>query len=294
MHIIYDDLAKWEKDFILKELLPSFPIILCSKRQLVDIDFFKSRKNLVGNNIFVFSSNEKVFKDIYNIVLFLKPVIIIHLSDEWHNKPEYNELAKHTKLLLRQHFHENYPIYPNIVHIPLGYMKDMLSHNKSTGLQLIKSGHRKYNWSFIGVIKKDRKTMIEKFKKIPQHYVSDKFIEPSNMAQIYMNSIFVPNGRGNVRLDCFRLYEASLCGAIPVVVGDNKEFENTFKYENAPWIFANNWDQAYQKCQQLLKNMGEVEAIQKNIIEWWRGRVKSIVDQINTCLSNVSCKEPKK
>jgi len=285
MKIIYDNVADWEKDFILKELLPQFPVIFCNKNQIVSIEFYKNYQDIVGDNIFVFSSNDKVYQDIYKVVVYLKPKIIIHLSDEWHNKPVYNELAKHTKLLLRQHYHENYPQYPNIGYIPLGYIKNMLPDIISTKLQLKIARYRKYNWSFVGTIKTDRKKMIDTFRNIPQYYLPNKFVKPNEMAQIYMDSIFVPNGKGNVRLDCFRLYEASLCGAIPIVVGDTKEIENTFKYEeNPPWIFANNWDQAYQQCQLLLKDKKKIESIQKNIVKWWRERVKNIVNQINKYL----------
>eukprot|EP00170_Pyropia_yezoensis_P005769 contig_23458_g5787 len=39
---------------------------------------------------------------------------------------------------------------------------------------------------------------------------------------------FVPNSHGNVVLDCFRLYEASMAGAIPVIVASAAEFRTNF------------------------------------------------------------------
>ena len=39
--------------------------------------------------IFIFSSNTSSLIDILNMVSFLKPNIIIHLSDEWGNKNDY-------------------------------------------------------------------------------------------------------------------------------------------------------------------------------------------------------------
>ena len=56
--------------------------------------------------------------------------------------------------------------------------------------------------------------MISIFKKVfPGGFIGNN---------IYSQSIFVFNGRGNVFLDCFRLYEAIIAGAIPVIVGEKE------------------------------------------------------------------------
>ena len=80
---------------------------------------------------------------------------------------------------------------------------------------------RKYKWSFIGNIKKSRQELLVEMKSIVPNYHGKT--DKKNMREIYRNSIFVPNGRGNHSLDCFRLYEASACGAIPVIVGEKDE-----------------------------------------------------------------------
>lgn len=46
--------------------------------------------------IIIFSSNTTLFEDIFVIVNYLKPTIIIHLLDEWGNKDIYQELSKYT------------------------------------------------------------------------------------------------------------------------------------------------------------------------------------------------------
>ncbi len=52
------------------------------------------------------------------------------------------------------------------------------------------------------------------------------------MFDVYNDSIFIPNGRGNFTLDCFRIYEAILSGCIPVIVGKNEELDTIFYYNN--------------------------------------------------------------
>ena len=63
---------------------------------------------------------------------------------------------------------------------------------------------------------------------------------PADIWDVYRNAKFVPNGRGNAVLDCFRLYEASMAGAIPVVVGSWSEIRETFYFggDVLPWIFG--------------------------------------------------------
>ena len=94
------------------------------------------------------------------------------------------------------------------------------------------------------------------------------------MCKIYSQSVFVPCGRGNSSLDCFRLYEASMNGAIPVLVGSNDEIKSTFKYEeNPPWIFAKTWSEAVEKCMNTKINS-------QNVLEWWNTRIEKIRTQI--------------
>lgn len=98
-----------------------------------------------------------------------------------------------------------------------------------------------------------------------------------SMARIYMDSIFVPNRRGNVRLDCFRLYEASACGAIAVVVGKQDEISETFAHEhNPPWIFAPSWSDAKHQMCHLMKDPVALQERQRQVVEWWKARVNDL------------------
>jgi hypothetical protein len=271
---------------------------------------------LINNNILVFSSNIYTFQEIKNLVIRIKPSIIVHLSDEWGNKPEYTHLASYTKLLLHQYHFNHYPYneYNNIIQIPLGYMIGMFNGEKAFNHKIkrdlvpfcISSGNakpiseKKYIWSFIGnTQKQDRKELIYKFtKKFSKKELTNKNrlkntensdnyfvgnnIQPVEMLDIYNNSMFVPNGKGNVVIDCFRIYEAILAGSIPIIVCDEKEFNERFYYNNdiPPFIHEKTWDEAVDKCEYLSKNIKELENISHKNYEWLQNKFKSIQEVI--------------
>lgn len=279
MITIYENCSNWEKDFITKELLSDNKTIYIEKYNKSVINSIDS--NIIDNNIFVFTSNVHNYNEILDMVLYLKPKIIIHLSDEWGTKPEFQKLANHTKLLIRQHYHSSYNYdNPNIIYMPLGYMVNMFE-NTSTELLLKTPDERKYKWSFVGnQDKTDRKLMINTFKSLEPNFCGTASV--TEMRDIYMNSIFTPNGRGNVKLDCFRLYEASACGSIPIVVGSQKEILETFKHEeNPPWIFAETWQEAFDKTKTLLTCPNLLYYLQKDLINWWKNRVMNLKTKIN-------------
>lgn len=213
----------------------------------------------------------------------IKPKIMINLSDEFYheNNEEFNQLGSYAKLYLRNYHHKNYTYTSNTLHIPLGYCSGVVLSKD----ELIKGINEKtYAWSWVGNFKSDRYEMIEQFKNINPYFFSDN-ISRSTIAELYNDSIFVPCGRGNYSLDCWRLYEASSCGAIPVVVGSIEEIKETFKYEeNPPWIFSENWQQARITCQNLLHNKDLLQKIQDNLLLWWNNRINKIKKQIHMAL----------
>jgi len=269
--LIYDNNATWEKDYILE----LFSNVNC------DIIYIESGKlnyelekehNIINNNIFVFSSNSYTYKEILNVVLRIRPKIIVHLSDEYGDRGEYTHLASHTKLLLHQHHFNHYPYnnYNNIIQIPLGYMTGMFDGKKALDYKTKPLLDRKYKWSFIGAIKQDRQKLINNFsKKFKENFVGNNML-PSEMRNIYNNSIFVPNGKGNVVIDCFRIYEAILSGSIPIIVCDKSEFNERFYFNNdiPPFIYEKKWSKASTKCKQLLNNEEKLKKVAKKNYRW--------------------------
>ena len=118
----------------------------------------------------------------------------------------------------------------------------MFQNKKGFNLNVKPILERKYTWSFIGTIKQDRLEIIDKFSKQFNKKFVGNYILPSDMFTIYNDSIFVPVGRGNSSVDCFRIYEAIFSGSIPVIICTNEEFEETFCFNNdiPPFIHEKN------------------------------------------------------
>jgi hypothetical protein len=148
-----------------------------------------------------------------------------------------------------------------------------------------------YKASFIGELKSDRFEMLGAFE---ESFLKDELFfrgtrnswelptlqySPSATNEIYSDSIFVPIGRGNESLDCFRFYEAIVSGAIPVIVGDINEINMTFQYEGymPSFLYTNNWTDAASACKHAIKtNFPLLMAIQKHNSDWWDSQVRKI------------------
>lgn len=264
LRILYDMNATWEVDYI-QEIFSKHQYIFTP---LTNNDFENPEKYKSHENVIVVFSVNVIP---YNIMEFflkkLKPLGIVILSDEFGNINMFHQFYKYAKFTIRNYYHKNYDESDNVYHFPLGYNSGFLN-KYSIDMEVKASSERKINWSFVGKIKNiERYNMIENFKKIDNYYIDDN-LETYKMLKIYSNSCFVPNAKGNCNLDCFRLYEASICGAIPVVVCDNDE---TWKKMNdPPWIFAKTWAEAIEKCNNLLQNKNELNERQLQIINWWR------------------------
>lgn len=255
MKIVIEQNA-WEKDFILNDILP--------KGEVIEVPPYLIESLEDHYDVFIFSSRTHNFHNIKKVITKIKPKIIILLSDEFYqeNNWDYNMLGNYCDLFLRNYHHSYYNYTSNTLILPLGYTNGCKKSNSV----------KKYNWSFIGQIKSDREQMLYEFSKIPKGFIHNN-MNKEEMCEIYSQSIFVPCGRGNSTLDCFRLYEASMNGAIPVVVGSKEEIECTFKYEeNPPWIFAQTWKEAAEKCSNLL----ESEIDNRKVLNWWENRFENI------------------
>jgi hypothetical protein len=257
--ILFEEGA-WETDYILNEILPKQEVKFIPSQFLEQIN--------LPCDVFVFSCRGHNFWNIRDTIRRIKPKVIVMLSDEFHqeNLYNYNSLGYECELFLRNYHHQYYNYTSNTIIFPLGYT------NKCKTLTSIK----KYDWSFIGTIKSDREEMINIFSQLPNHYIHTN-LSKEKMCEIYSQSYFVPCGRGNSSLDCFRLYEASMNGAIPVVVGSKQEINCTFKYENnPPWIFAETWEDAVQKCKFMLGTK-----VDNNLVlTWWNERIKDIKKKV--------------
>jgi hypothetical protein len=277
--------AAWEVDYVPVDLLADLKSLSSWKYYNYGswealVEFAKDIGTCdTRSMILVFNKHALSIKEAEQFVTQFKPQILIQLSDEDGNQRAYLEgLAPRVPLMLREYWHGQYPVFPNVYQIPLGYMTGMLDGTSSINRQDVKPMvERSLQWSFIGSLKQDRQEMIDTFSDaLPEAYFVSHNASAPDTLQHYNDAIFVPNGRGWVTLDCLRLYEASLAGAIPIVVGAKEETSVTFQYEGdrPPWIFEPDWNRAAKRCRALLEGPREVlQAMQEQNLAWWKTQI---------------------
>jgi len=223
-----------------------------------------------------------------NFVKLAKPKIIVQLSEECASEhlEIHNLLSNYCNLLLRHHRHGSqlYTYNSRVEAIPLGYLNGFKYF-----VDIKEPSSRKYNWAWCGHLKNDRVEMIHHFWRIWSNIVvTSANLPTSEVSDIYSNSIFVPCGRGNFSLDCWRIYEAIVSGAIPVVVGSEQEIIDTFTFfeELPPFIFSDNWSNAVSYCQSIQSNADELLSHQTKVIDWWNRTITKIQARIKIALES--------
>jgi GR25 family glycosyltransferase involved in LPS biosynthesis len=271
----------WEHDYILNDILDG-------RKVSTNFLYLDDIKNCDDEfDVFVYSARDQnnypwgympTFDDVLECVKKTKPRIVIQLSDEfcYEDLQIHNTIANHCELFLRKYHHKNYEYRINTVNIPLGY-------NNGYGVPKVipNISERKLNWSYVGDMSTfDKKEIYENFIKIPK-YKFDSGILPERMSEVYLDTIFAPCGRGDSSLNSMRLYESSMAGAIPIVVGSKEEIEDTFTFEeNPPWLFFNSWKEAEFVCRKLLLDNNKLQEIQDNILFWWQTRISKVKDSV--------------
>jgi hypothetical protein len=230
MYLLYLQNCSWEIDFIRYDILhkiTDLELIIFENdtvRNLLDNPLY------INNNILVLNGVCNI-RDIIPIVQYIKPIAIFFLSDESGDsliKTNWIILEKYTQLFFRQYNHNFINYANNNYQIPLGYVSKYLHGVCSLHIEPKKINERELNASFIGTNKSDRLIMRNCFEsnmnKTNINFVDNNWdlnnmpFSQKDMFDLYNNSIFVINGRGNTTLDCFRIYEAVVAGAIPVIV----------------------------------------------------------------------------
>eukprot|EP00747_Dinoflagellata_sp_TGD_P021131 gnl/TRDRNA2_/TRDRNA2_128289_c0_seq1.p1 gnl/TRDRNA2_/TRDRNA2_128289_c0~~gnl/TRDRNA2_/TRDRNA2_128289_c0_seq1.p1 ORF type:complete len:371 (-),score=2.78 gnl/TRDRNA2_/TRDRNA2_128289_c0_seq1:10-1122(-) len=230
----------------------------------------------------IVSTNQVQLNDLANVMQSLHkrhrlPRLLIHLSDEVGNIPpgdSYNRIVGEDGLVLRQYRHPSYNLAsrPLVLTMPLGYAADApFSANSCEASESAQSfTQREYDWAFIGTVYAHRVEMMNTLsndRRFHKHYVGK--LPAADMLKVYKKSTFVPVGRGHRSLDCFRIYESIISGAIPVVVGAKKEIDSTFAEHNGiPMVVASDWKAAADKMSRLLGSPEELRALQADTARW--------------------------
>jgi len=253
---------------------------------------YKNMKNIIVLN----STTELLVVDL--MINLLQPSILIHISDECGNHLDHYELYKKRNIKHVFHHYKNKHLNfgENFYQIPLGYVKYYLSDKSSINNLTI--NQKEYDFSFVGSMKSDRKEMLHAFMDVfDNFYISaglmnwssplDSTVKTNEIYSIYSKSIFVPIGRGNVSLDCFRIYEAILAGAIPVIVGPKEEIDYIFSFNgNKPlMICGNSWTVVAAQCKHLSQNKEIVDQIIIANKQWWNSQIIYIANKIQEIIA---------
>lgn len=309
VRVFYFKDASWEIDFLVNDLFVpiGFDVVFFNEAtpMLVDSDD-------IGNCILVINDSHS-FEKIEKMVKRMKPLALFHLSDETGNKTNMLELSKYVKYYVKQYNHRNYrrDIYTNILQLPCAYAstsftghamyKASLNHPSfRRSIDPINDGfiksvqNRTMDWAFIGTIKADRYEMTERFRAafpngkaitgFNNWDATKQIVKLCDMLDIYRDAVFCPVGRGNVTLDCSRIYEAIFCGAIPVIVAEDTEIDSAFWFDGHVPIFvrAKSWNAAITRCKYLMANPDDLQTIQTKNLEWWKRLINGYRTMLRT------------
>jgi hypothetical protein len=195
---------------------------------------------------------------------------LIHLSDEWDKDSTANySLAD---VVLRNYYKD---LGPKVINFPLGWMTSFPHSILPNSIS-----ERKYTWSFSGhVDKTTRPMMAEYMSKIPNGIGYFKkcgenwgpfqghALTPTQLAEMYNESIFVPCPQGNQSIDSFRVTEALQAGALPIVER-SKYWSNLFGQDH-PLIEIDSWDQAPAIIANLTQEHTSLEQKRSATYKWW-------------------------
>jgi hypothetical protein len=290
MQVYYPAICVFEYDYIIHDILQyvvndEMDVIQYHKDNFLSLSLQENVRNIL------ILSDCYPLHDILHVASHMKPVVIIFLSDEAGRCADYMVLERYTSLLLRNYNHPHYSYSSNNLQLPIGYASSFLKKASSLAIQCKTIEERRINCSFIGAEKSDRVYMCSLFRQMSNTRIElvhnpwklqELAYSPSDLYDIYSDSIFVINGRGWCSLDCFRIYEAIVTGAIPVIVGKESEVQTTFWYNNniPPLIYADSWENALHICKNLLGRREDLQKIQDRLQEWWHTILSDIINLI--------------
>lgn len=288
MNLLYTKYSLWEKDLFQYEIFQGIiaPEHFIMYDERTDLSDFKDQTNILVLN----QNRNFTFEVAENTINHTKPYAIFLLSDECGNMQKWVTLCKENTIhFFHQYHHKCYNYGKHSYQIPLGYVSGF----KSTTQFIKRIMERSINASFVGEMKSDRHKMLTTFDENMTNTKlmvtrtkwgdsTQNTIKPNELFSLYNSSIFIPIGRGNIKLDCFRFYEAIVAGAIPVVVADLNEIKETFNFggKTPDMIHSTTWDDACNQCNILLNDKNKLQQIQESNLLWWNNEIRLIQKMI--------------
>lgn len=305
VYVVWLCFPGWDEDFI-HEFFPP-PRFRHIYRDIY-YQYYHGNSSLLKPKVMVYnienSRKDEDHDDLVDLVTTLKPSVLVHLSDEYQGdtkkKWRYrlgSLLYSRVPLAVRSHSVFPYRSYAeprlNVYQLPLGYMSGMLrsndtvpSYKLSTDVAMLsldkKSADREFTWAFIGGVRGhvERGHMLKVFYDW-KPYFHDAGLTPTEMLEKYKQSKFVLVGRGLVNIDCFRIYEAIIAGAIPIVVSPSPdEIRLVFEHEGdrPPLFFASDFETALNKSRGMSDR--DIDVFREELVHWYVNRMATIKRRI--------------
>jgi hypothetical protein len=237
---------------------------------LISHDVYDGQHKVVRDNCFVIDNYLHTRPVDYYRSFSGKNAFLIHLSDETY-EGGYN-VYQYFRGVFRNYWSSIF--HPaRVLTLPLGYTRLPLST-----VELLTAEKRKYTWSFLGgASKASRPDMLRALRSItPQFvYVTDDSCHPrsklsrAEYQELLLQSVFVPCPMGNVNLECWRIYEALECGALPIL-----ERRATLDYfgdmlGRQPLPSFRRWEDARIFIEQIACDPLRLEDLRTRCLAWW-------------------------
>jgi hypothetical protein len=186
---------------------------------------------------------------------------LIHLSDE-HGKHDTSYYTKATHVF--RNYNCSHIKLPNVTLFPLGY-KSGFRCRKLTNEK------RPISACFIGQVKSDRHQLVNALRSLPDSYIHitqqwncPTALNPTQVANIYLKTRFVPCPKGWVHVDSFRIFECLEWGAIPIL--RNYETSLGWLEDGHPIPLVSHWNEVPPLIATLTLDF---DALQRKCIEWY-------------------------
>lgn len=242
---------------------------------LFDYDYISSSINTVQPaSVLAICIHNNSVATVKRVIDIAKPRVLLLLSDEVGNKPEYEKLFSYIPLVYRQYRYDSYKNPPNQRILPVGYhCWDQHARRPSIS--------KKYIWSFIGNNKGNRKKDLEVLDELKPNFHGKT--KPEENPDIINSSIFMYCPNGNHNVESSRPYTASMCGVIPCLVCTQAQWDSTYPYFDIepPWIHADSAEKIRDIIKTLLKNPNEIRRLQRAVCNWWVDIKRAIYKNIN-------------
>ncbi len=219
-----------------------------------------------------------------------KNAYLLHLSDEQYHGGY--QTYKYFTGVFRNYWSSIFES-PSIQTLPLGYSNGL----RHSG-ELRPASARCQLWSFVGeTARGSRPEMLAELRQVGPQFVRGTdaaaavSLSPQEYRTVLYDSVFAPSPMGRLNIECFRLYEALECSAIPIV--ERRMCLDYYRHlfgSQHPLITVKNWREAAGIMKDLQRNPNEVDRIQKLVCEWWKAHKSELQRNIGEFIGRTASK----